>query len=101
MAKKRAVTRKSVRQDFRGVIYEVKWRHPRGYPASVGGSCSNPRARRPTIELSPRLKDFNKLRVMLDESIHACFFDLGNEEVDGASTSIARFLWENGLRFTQ
>jgi hypothetical protein len=86
---------------FRGVEYLVLWRHPRGFPRNVGGACSSPKADRLTIEISPKLYGKQKLRVMIDESIHACLWDLDNDSVAQMSTCISEFLWKSGLRFSE
>jgi hypothetical protein len=87
--------------NFRRVKYQIKWRRPKGQPKTCGGTCDPPNARIPTIEIDPKLSEFNTLRVMIDESIHACLWDIDNDSVDEASTSIAYWLWKCGVRFTE
>jgi hypothetical protein len=86
---------------FRGVPYKIFWRHPRGFRKKVGGACSCPRKPFPQIEVSPNLRGESKLRVIIDESIHACLWELDNDIVGEISTNIAHLLWECGLRFEE
>jgi hypothetical protein len=39
--------------------------------------------------------------VIIDESIHACLWELDNDIVGEISTNIAHLLWECGLRFDE
>ncbi len=85
---------------FRGVKYRILWRNPVGFPVkTAGGACESPLKKNCAIEISPTLKGRNKLRVLLDESTHACLWDLDNESVAECSTSQAEWLWNCGLRF--
>lgn len=92
---------KPAKHVFRKVEYRIKWRRPRMRKKNVGGSCSAPTSKRPTIEIHPKLCGLNKLRVLVDESIHACFWDIDNESVAEASNSIAVFLWNCGARIIE
>lgn len=97
-----AKTAPSMRQPkehyFRALKYKIQWRRPRGYPGYVAGTCDPPDKKGRTIEIDPNLAGFDLLRVLIDESIHGCLFDLDNESVCEMSTSIASFLWECGYR---
>ena len=84
---------------FRGVKYRVRWRKPKGYPSSTGGTCDHPGKKNAEIEIHPSERGKNKLRILIDESIHACVWDLDNESVGEISVSISEFLWRCGLRF--
>jgi hypothetical protein len=85
--------------NFRGVQYRIAWRKPK--IKSAGGTCDPPTKKNCTIEVWPKLDDFNRLRVLIDEGIHACHFDLDNDAVGDTSTCIANLLWRCGLRFTK
>lgn len=74
---------------FRGRRYRIKWRKPKD--RKHGGYCENPKGKNPEITIHPELDDENLLRVVIDEGIHACFYDLDNESVGEASTDIAAF----------
>ncbi len=86
---------------FRGVKYRVLFRQPKGYTAKIGGACSSPASPNPTIEVSPKARGANKLRILVDESIHAVLWDLDNDSVGQCSDAIAEFLWKCGLRFME
>lgn len=102
-----SVKRNSMRpkaHTFRGNRYKIVWHKPkRGKLDPMNrerwGTCSRPTAKGKRIMVWPRLKDLNLLTTLLDESIHACAWDLDNDSVDEISGDIARFLWRNGLRF--
>lgn len=84
---------------FRGLTYRIHWRRPRHQPKTCGGTCDHPKKRNPAMEILPSLRGENRLRVMLDESIHACHWDLDNDSVAETSACISAFLWQCGLRF--
>ena len=84
--------------NFRGVEYRIAWRKPR--IRAAGGTCDPPNKKNCTIEVWPELDGLNLLRVLIDEGIHACHWDLDNEAVDQTSTCIANFLWRCGYRST-
>lgn len=81
---------------FRGLDYKILWRKPRNQPSTCGGTCNGPSKR--TIEIHPDLKGKEKLRILIDESIHACLWDIDNDSVGETSSSISEFLWECGVR---
>ena len=86
---------------FRGCTYQIKWRKPRRQAKTCGGTCQQPWTKNCTIEIHPALRNRNLLRVLIDESIHACHWDLDNDCVAQTSHAIAGFLWECGVRFPQ
>lgn len=88
---------KPTKHKFNGVRYKIKWRKPpkKGWI----GSCKAPWTKKPEIRISPRLKGKKKLRVLIDESIHASYWLLDNDLVRGMSSSISGFLWKCGVRF--
>ncbi len=91
---------------FRGRKYKLVWHKPkRGKhdPKHLErlGTCSHPGVRGKRIVIWPRLQGLRLLQALLDESIHACAWDLDNESVDEMSTDIGYFLWRNGLRFVE
>ena len=78
---------------FRGKKYKIKWTKEDGL-----GACDHPSTNGKSISLNPDLKGKEFLRVACDEGIHACCWDLGNEEVGEMSESISNFLWDLGVR---
>jgi hypothetical protein len=78
---------------FRGKKYKIIWS-----TASGLGQCEHPSAKGKKIILNPTLKGKELIRVAVDEGIHACCWDLGNDEVGEMSESISKFLWELGVR---
>jgi hypothetical protein len=82
---------------FMGRKYRILHRAPKNKAWS--GSCDDPKAKNRAIEIDPKLSGIERLRIMIDESIHATFWDLDNDSVAGAAFDIARFLWRSGLRF--
>lgn len=79
---------------FNGGRYKITVRALRG----DYGYCSNPKIKNKIIKISPHQDDRQLLATLIDESIHACFFDLDNYAVDEASDAIANFLWRVGYR---
>lgn len=89
---------------FRGARYKIVWHKPASAKSDPPtherwGTCSNPKSKGKRIVVWPKLKGLCLLTTLLDESIHACAWDLDNGSVDEISSDIARFLWRNGLRF--
>lgn len=53
-----------------------------------------------TILISDKIRSSKELlRVMIDESLHACDSNLDNDTVDIYATDIANFLWKCGFRY--
>ena len=78
---------------FRGKKYKISWDTKKGL-----GECQHPKTKGKTITLNPELKGKELIRVACDEGIHACCWDLGNDEVGEMSEAISNFLWELGVR---
>lgn len=102
-ARKRRITRPKS-HTFRGARYRIVWHKPRSAKCDPPnherwGTCSGPKAKGKRIVVWPRLKGLSLLATLLDESLHACVWDLDNSSVDEISSDIARFLWRSGLRF--
>lgn len=87
---------------FRDRRYRVKWRKPRDGKDGVvvNGCCEDPTGGKPSISINPSLSEEEFLAVAIDETLHACFFDLDNLSVDEASEDISNFLWRVGFRLT-
>ena len=82
---------------FRGKRYCIRWRPPSN--PKHAGECDDPKYKKPSIVIHPELTGIEKLMTLVDESIHACVYDLDNEVVYETSSAIAMFLWDCGLRF--
>lgn len=78
---------------FRGKRYRIKWSKADGL-----GSCEHPKTKNKTITLNPELKGNELIRVAIDEAIHACFWEYDNDVVGEASSSIAKFLDDLGIK---
>jgi hypothetical protein len=65
------------------------------------GQCDDPTTQGKSIVIDPNQSGENLLATLLDESIHACMFDIDNEVVDVISDDIARFLWRAGYRLVE
>lgn len=73
--------------------YSIIWKKPRG----CDGACGGPGDRR--IWLNPNIKTQKKfLKLVIDESTHACCWPIDNDYVYDMSTRIANFLWKLGFR---
>lgn len=89
---------------FRGNRYKIVFHKPRrgkDDPKNLErwGTCSHPGVKGKRIVIWSGLKDLDLLQTLLDESIHACMWDLDNEAVEEMAIGIGAFLWRNGLRF--
>lgn len=82
---------------FRGKKFNIRWKPPRD--SNRVGECDDPKYARPFMLIHPQVTGQEKLYALLDESIHACNFDIDNDVVDIISTDIGKFLWKCGLRF--
>jgi len=89
---------------FRGRRYTLAWRpvtkaEKKQMKVDAIGSCDGPpSAKGKSITIDPSLSELELLRAVIDESIHACMWDLDNVAVDEMSSSISRFLWRLGFR---
>ncbi|MBI1176362.1 hypothetical protein GC207_02865 [bacterium] len=91
------------RHRFMGRWFRLLWRRPkipranreRGFRI-IAATQNTPKVR--TIEVDPNLSERDLLRALLDEGIHACFWDLDNDRVAEASRSLAYLLWRVGYR---
>ena len=81
---------------FRGKRYRIVWREP---PKRLNayGTCDHPATKGKTIYISPKLDGEHLTRVVIDEALHACIWDIDNDSVDETATSIAKFLHKLGL----
>lgn len=50
------------------------------------------------MRVNPNMGEDDLLRILIDESLHACFFDLDNESVGDAAGDISKFLTRVGFR---
>lgn len=82
---------------FMGRRYRILRRDPKD--KRLSGTCDSPDSKNRAIELSPKLFGEDRIRIIIDETLHATFWDLDNDSVGRASIDIARFLWREGLRF--
>ena len=78
---------------FRGKKYIIRWRKMKGL-----GLCDPPDKKDKAITINSTLRGQELLRVAIDESIHACFWDLDDAMVGEASASISEFLHAIGFR---
>jgi len=88
---------------FRGDKFRVLWKR-----AFTGGGKKSPRIEADgttanckvvkVITIDPNLSERRLLKVLVDEGIHACNFDLDNEVVDQYSDAISSFIWKVGYR---
>lgn len=98
-----AIFQRVQRHRFMGQWFRFIWRRPKmarserspGY--RIIAATQNT-AKVKMIEVDPALSERDLLRALLDEGIHACFWDLDNERVEQASKSIAYLLWRVGYR---
>ncbi|MEK6880028.1 MAG: hypothetical protein AABY22_10490 [Nanoarchaeota archaeon] len=80
-------------QEFFHGKYKITWKKP----YSCDGICFDPNIKE--IKINPNMRNSKQfLKILIDESIHANFWNLDNEIVYDASTSIANFLWDIGWR---
>lgn len=85
---------------FRGKKYKIIWRRPpkHFFGEIVDGSCDDREATDKEMWINPDLEEKDFLKTCVDESFHACFFELDNEIVDEISESMGEFLWRVGFR---
>lgn len=81
---------------FRGKTCLILWEPPEP-DDDADGLCDPPGPER-TIQINPRLRQKRMLEVLIDESLHACNWDLDNIAVQEYAESIADFLWRCGYR---
>ena len=73
--------------------YKIYWEKPDG---SWDGECSDPNDRK--IYVNPNVGEERFLKILLDEGMHACMFQLDNNFVFDVSDSLSSFLWNIGFR---
>lgn len=88
---------------FRNTVYHIAWKSiPMGKGSPKGekwfGACQSPTdakgnpRKKPRIVIDPKQNDLDLLQTIIDESIHACMFDLDNFAVEEMSLAIATML---------
>lgn len=89
---------------FRRLKFRILWRRPHVRDKNGNralGTCDPPEVRKRAIEIDPKLTGLDKLQVVIDESLHACVWDIDNDSVEECALAIAAFLWRCGLRWEQ
>lgn len=92
---------------FRGDIFEIKWKkiypykefkHELDAGERITATTLNTKKDK-VITIDPDMIEDEEylLIVLIDEALHACFWDLDNDSVAEASTSIAKFLKKIGF----
>jgi hypothetical protein len=70
-----------------------------GLPISkLGAFTSSPDCKHKAIVIDDSMSDKDLLRVLIDESLHACDWTIDNDIVDHFASDIANFLWRCGYR---
>jgi len=85
---------------FRGKKYKVIWRKPPDdfFDYDADGSCDDRNATQKEMWINPDVDQKEFLKICIDESFHACLFEVDNEIVDEISESMGEFLWRIGFR---
>lgn len=82
---------------FKGEEFKILWKKCFIKGVECDGTCSvAPKTR--TITINPNLSERRLLKVLIDESIHACCWDLDNDSVGQYSDAITSLLWKVGYR---
>lgn len=84
--------------NFREGKYKIYYKAPKN--RKFGGLCFPPKSKGKIskIYIDPKMNEKDFLRICIDETIHANFWCLDNDEVGIASASISKFLWKLGFR---
>jgi len=95
-----AVPEREFHHLFRNKMYRVKITnvHPNDGDCNADGDCDAPDTPKKKLRVNKNLGDKKFMIVSLDESVHACQFDLDNEVVGEIANSIGNFLWKLGFR---
>lgn len=96
MAKAR-VERRQFRHKFRDRSYRILF--TKRIDDRNLGECESPGTPNRTIRIRPGLTEDELLATAIDEAIHACFWQIGNDHVYDAASSIQAFLKRLGFRF--
>lgn len=80
---------------FRGKTYRIEVRH---LDDTEHGHCEEPGAKGKSIRIDPDQDGRRLMQTLVDESLHACNFDLCNVAVDEMAESISKLLWRCGYR---
>ena len=85
---------------FRGKKYKIIWRKPPKsfFGVEVEGCCDDRDSREKEMWINPDVEEKDFLKICIDESFHACLFEVDNEIVDEISESMGDFLWRIGFR---
>lgn len=62
------------------------------------GICSSPEYKNPRIELEAGLKNKRELSTILEEFLHAFYFDKTEKEIKLVAKTISKFLYKNNWR---
>ena len=75
-----------------GITYDIDLEYCKGY-------CDNPKGGRPTIYAPQDIgSEFQRLYVLVHESMHGCNWDKSEATVTRASYDVTRLLWRVGYR---
>lgn len=85
---------------FRNKKYKIIWKKPPKsfFNADADGACDDREASGKEIWINPNVDEKEFLKICIDESFHACLFEVDNEIVDEISESMGNFLWRVGFR---
>lgn len=62
------------------------------------GHCDHPDEPGRKIVVHSGLKDLKELEILTHEMLHAAFWDIDEDVIDGVGTDIAKVLWRLGYR---
>jgi hypothetical protein len=92
------------------IPYTVKFKSPvlcyltkKGRPIKmkVDGLCFNPNGRKPKIYIDSKLGNRRKLAVIIEEYVHAHWYDLTEKEVRKFAANLTKMLYTQGWRLSK
>jgi len=90
--------RKIKSHTFRGNKYKIEVKKI-VHDDYIYALTDGPKTKGKKITIDPRHKDgYDLMETMLDESIHACMWDINNDVVKDMAQGMAKFLWRAGFR---
>lgn len=78
-----------------GVEYKIIWVAP-AKREKADGLCDNPETNKPKIWIDPELKHRRKLKVLIEEILHAHFWEKSEKSVRKCATNLRNIILENG-----
>ena len=84
-------------KNTQNIEYKIIWKAP-APKEEADGLCDDPTTPKPKIWIDPNLKPRRKLKVLIEEMIHAHFWDKSEKDVRRCASNIRSVILKNGWK---